>query len=333
MSIYKFIKTKAISIDKGYYYITPILEIMPPSIGLFIKIDNESVYLQTSYITEEQALAVQELMGELFGEIITVDLDDSAIVKAIDSGHKTGEIENKDLGPIKKENIEVQTPIEYDYGWINSSTGLYIRTEPNLKEAGCAGVLDCGQRFKVDKSFVNSEWIKIIDPIAGYIYREYTSFSNTPQTISQRLVDFTASWEGFSSGPYRDAGGNWTVGFGDCTYNVEPAPVTYQAAWNNLESTLNNLATQVYEITKGMDLNQAQFDSLVDFAYNLGANSLTYSENTDGLLSAILKCNNNQVVLNDFIAWDHCDGQQLLGLKRRRIAESQMFLSGQYNKN
>lgn len=319
MSNYKFIKSKELSVENGYYYITPLLEVMPSNIGLFIKSIGDKTYLQTSYINDVQAKAIELLMGDLFGEVVDVDLASTKI-----SNNQTGEVAPQ---PKPKEvNI-------YNYGWVNSPTGLYIRTEPNLKTGGRAGVLDAGQRFKVDNSFINTDWIKIVEPIAGYIYKEYTSYSYTPKTISQRLVDFTASWEGFSGTPYRDAGGNWTVGFGDCTYNVEPSPVTYQQAWNTLETTLNELAGQVYEITKDMDLNQAQFDALVDFAYNLGVNSLTYSENTNGLVRAILECSNNQIILNDFIAWDNCDGEQLLGLKRRRIAESQMFLTGQYNKN
>lgn len=250
--------------------------------------------------TNEQITAIKALIGDLF-ETITVEQPPAAIM--------------------------------YNYGSIVSPTGLYIRTSPNLENGGIAGLLDYGQRFKVDNNYNDPKWLKILEPTAGYIYKEYAAFNETPKTISQKLVDFTASWEGFSATPYRDAGGNWTVGFGDCTYNVEPASVSYQEAWNNLESTLDNLAPQVYEIVKDMNLNQPQFDSLVDFAYNLGVSSLTYSENSDGLLSAVLKCSNNQIIQADFVAWDNCNGQPLLGLKRRRIAESDMFLNGNYNQN
>lgn len=333
---YKFIKTKPIPKDNGFYYLTPLLISIPANVGIFIKcIDENNVYLQTAYITDVQAEALVKILGDNVAEVYTEDLDyvpPTTLHFESDKTNLDSVKATKEL--IKKtEDIPEEPPITYNYGYTNSPTGLYIRRQPSLTEGTNIGVLESGQRFEVDKSYINKDWIKITKPHAGYVYKQYTSFSNTPATISQRLVDFTASWEGFSPTPYKDAGGNWTVGFGDCTYGVEPAPVTYKQAWTNLENTLNTLATKVYDLTQDLDLNQSQFDSLVDFAYNLGINALTYSKNSGGLLAAIINCDSNQVILNDFIAWDHCDGRELLGLKRRRIAESNMFTDEQYNKN
>ena len=317
-----YVKSKKLVNDNGSYYITPLLEVMPPNVGIFVCLEEDQIYLQTSYVSQDQAMAIKLLLGDLFDCIVT--------------GYSTPPDIQPDITPgepkITKPDITPKKPLQYNYGRVTSPTGLNIRAAADLNAAK-VGVLEGGQRFKVDTSFVNDEWVKITMPCDGYIYKEFTSFSDTPVTVSNNLINFTASWEGFSSTPYKDAGGNWTVGFGDCTYGVEPAPVTYQQALTTLENTLNTLAGQVHNLTNDLNLNQSEFDSLVDFSYNLGLGSLKYSEETPGLLSAIIKCENNQTVLNDFVAWDHCDGRELLGLKRRRIAEAQMFVSGQYNNN
>lgn len=318
-----YVKSKKIINSNGSYYITPLLEVMPPNVGIFICLEDDEIYLQTSYVSQDQAMAIKLLLGDLFDCIVTGYSTPPDIQPDITP--EEPKITNPDITP-KSE------PLQYNYGRVTSPTGLNIRATADL-EGNKVGVLEHGQRFKVDTTFINEQWVKITMPCDGYIYKEFTSFSDTPNTVSQNLINFTASWEGFSSTPYKDAGGNWTVGFGDCTYGVEPAPVTYQQALTNLESTLNTLAGQVHNLTNDLNLNQAEFDSLVDFSYNLGLGSLKYSEETPGLLSAIIKCENNQTVLNDFVAWDHCDGRELLGLKRRRIAEAQMFVSGQYNNN
>ena len=216
--------------------------------------------------------------------------------------------------------------LNYAYGTVTSSCGLNIRAESN-ENCDIVGVLDFGQRFKIQGE--TKDWYHISQPVEGYVYKAYTQVSQTPSTVSQDLIKFTASWEGFSSTPYRDAGGNWTVGFGDCTYNEKPQSVTYQQALNMLTTTLNNLAQQISNSLGKYNLTQYQLDALVDFAYNLGFGALMGSD----LVANFETCDNNATIEPDFTAWSYCDGTELEGLYRRRVAESQMFLFNQYNNN
>lgn len=216
--------------------------------------------------------------------------------------------------------------LDYNFGTAIAPSGLNIREESN-ESCNVVGVLDQGQRFKIQGE--TGKWYHISEPVKGYVYKEYTQVSQTPSTVSEDLIKFTSSWEGFSATPYRDAGGNWTVGFGDCTYNEEPNSVTYQQALNMLTNTLNNLAARVHESFENDDLTQYQLDALVDFSYNLGFGALMGSD----LVQNFRACNNNSIIEPDFTAWSYCDGRELEGLERRRVAEYQMFLFNQYNNN
>lgn len=215
----------------------------------------------------------------------------------------------------------------FNYGWCTSPVGLNIRAKADLNSQ-VIGVLDDGQRFKIDSKIDN--WYKISAPISGYIDSEYTAVSTDTTQIDSALVDFTASWEGFRSRAYKDAGGNWTIGFGDCTFQDAPTyTVTYQQAWNTLKNTLNDFAKQIAELTLGLNLNQHEFNSCVDFAYNLGVEAFAGSD----LLCNMKQCLNNTTITADFTAWDHCDGNVLPGLLRRRQAEATLFLTGKYDNN
>lgn len=215
----------------------------------------------------------------------------------------------------------------FNYGWCTSPVGLNIRSNPNLT-SDIVGVLDDGQRFKIEEKVEN--WYKISAPVDGYIDAEFTAVSTDITEVDEALVDFTASWEGFRSRAYKDVGGHWTIGFGDCTFNSEPSyTVTYAEAWNTLKNTLNVFAKQVAELTVGLNLNQTQFNACVDFSYNLGIEAFATSD----LLANIKQCLDNNTIIGDFTAWDHCDGEVVQGLLKRREAEATLFLTGKYDNN
>ncbi len=140
------------------------------------------------------------------------------------------------------------------------------------------------------------------------------------------LVNFTASYEGFSSTPYWSGG--WTVGFGQNYGNTYPGDVTYQEALNTLQNSLSTYMQQVESLTQGCGLNQNQINALTDFAYNLGIGSLENSQ----LLQDIESGNTSySTIMSDFQSWSYVGGSFSSGLYARRTAEAQMFLYGQYN--
>ena len=220
-------------------------------------------------------------------------------------------------------------PIEDEINWgkVISPTGLNCRAEAS-SSSSVVEILQEGQRFRI--LYDCGEWYQIDMPFKGFIYKEYTQTNQTPKSVSDELLSFTKSWEGFSSTGYQDAGGNWTIGFGNCSFDVKPDyTVTQVQASATLRETLNNLASQILELYSKYNLCQSEFDSLVDFAYNLGLGALKGSD----LVANFETCDNTQTILGDFTAWSYCDGKKDEGLVRRRVAESQMWFKGEYNNN
>lgn len=70
-------------------------------------------------------------------------------------------------------------------------------------------------------------------------------------------------------------------------------------------------------------LSQKQFDALVDFAYNAGAQSLRTST-----LLRLLNAGDYAAAAEQFGRWVNGGGKRLPGLVRRREAEKQLFLAG-----
>ncbi|WP_408069141.1 glycoside hydrolase family protein, partial [Sarcina ventriculi] len=57
---------------------------------------------------------------------------------------------------------------------------------------------------------------------------------------------------------------------------------------NNFRKQLNEVALQITPLTQGLNLNQNEFDSLVDFAYNLGVDALKNSDLLANIKLAII---------------------------------------------
>jgi GH24 family phage-related lysozyme (muramidase) len=226
-----------------------------------------------------------------------------------------------------KTPVKVET-CKYNYGVCNAgSLGLNIRAKATT-DSDIVGGLQTGQRFKIVAKV--DDWYQISAPLSGYIDAKFTTVSEDTTSVSNALVNFTASYEGFSPTPYKDAGGNWTIGYGFCYYQDKPNfTMTETEAKAVLKTKLNEYAMKVAKLTTGLNLTQTEFDALVDFAYNLGVDALAGSD----LLANIKTCCNNTIITDDFMAWDHCDGAVLPGLQVRRQNEAVLFLTGQYINN
>jgi lysozyme len=142
--------------------------------------------------------------------------------------------------------------------------------------------------------------------------------------FSSTGLDLLKNLEGFRSRPYADAGGKMTVGYGhliipgdgvalgDIIGPVKGAEL--------LQSDVQKAVSKVNQLVPN-NVSQNQFDALVIFAYNIGVSAF------EG--STLLKLLNNGDAVgaaNQFLRWDMADGQHLIGLRNRRIAERTLFL-------
>jgi GH24 family phage-related lysozyme (muramidase) len=141
--------------------------------------------------------------------------------------------------------------------------------------------------------------------------------------ISSSGVQLIADFEGYSSRPYRDSVGVWTIGFGH-TEGVGPGSraLTRSQAESLLRRDLDKKYAP-YVAKLKLPLNQNQFDALVSFVYNLGPGYI-YRGHTMG---DALARHDWKAAANAFLIYDFAGGRRLLGLTRRRRAERELFLS------
>ena len=72
-----------------------------------------------------------------------------------------------------------------------------------------------------------------------------------------------------------------------------------------------------------LNLNQGQFDALVDFVFNLGITRLKSST----LLKYVKSCPESDLVGKEFERWVYANGRILDGLKKRREWEKERYYS------
>ena len=133
-------------------------------------------------------------------------------------------------------------------------------------------------------------------------------------------MDFIKSFEGLKLEAYKCPAGVWTIGYGT-TKGVKPGMKITKAQADDLfvediapiERTLNCL---------DINFRQEQFDALCSWIYNLGVGNFSYST----LLKRIKNNESDEAIAAEFIKWVNAGGKPLLGLKKRRVAEANMFV-------
>lgn len=144
--------------------------------------------------------------------------------------------------------------------------------------------------------------------------------------MSKNGLTLLKSFEGCELTAYQDPVGIWTVGYG-WTQPVNGKPVG-KGMIITQETADRLLQTGVIQYEKGVTrllsvtVNQAQFDALVDFAYNLGVKALEGST-----LLKKLNAGDYAGAADEFPKWDKAGGKVLNGLVKRRAAERAFFLS------
>lgn len=138
---------------------------------------------------------------------------------------------------------------------------------------------------------------------------------------SKNGMELTERFEGCALHAYYDyLGGVWTIGYGH-TRGVVPGMVctTVQALIWLAEDT--QAAEAVVNNVIEIQLDQDEFDALVDFEFNLGCLR-------DSMLADLINAKKFIAAAALFEEYDHAGGKVVQGLLNRRIAEAQEFLKG-----
>lgn len=149
--------------------------------------------------------------------------------------------------------------------------------------------------------------------------------------ISDNGISFIADYEDFYATPYRGLDyQNETIGYGHVILPGENFEnLTVEEAKALLQKDLQSFVHVVNIMTIGLDLKKCQFDALVSFSYNCGANALKDST----LLKDIKAGASYETIKEDFLMWCNCNGERALGLYRRRYDEFEMYANGDYTRS
>ncbi len=206
-------------------------------------------------------------------------------------------------------------------GWLQDKDKWYYlveATDANKGEYKGQMVCNCSRIISGKTYYFNSD---------GAMEENYS-------LVSDKLIDFVKSWEGFSATPYRDEVKVWTLGYGMTGDEIEGIKeVSEEKATSMLKDWINNKYAPVIKTdleSRGITLKQYEFDALVSFAYNCGTGGLLGSTLYKNVVAGI---RDSDTITSNFQAWSKAGGQRLEGLYRRRTKEAAMFLNGDYTGN
>lgn len=142
----------------------------------------------------------------------------------------------------------------------------------------------------------------------------------TLMKISTKGIELIKKFEGCKLFAYRDSVGIATIGYGH-TKNVKMGmSITQQQA----EAFLKEDVAPIEKVLNSLNINftQGQFDSLISFCYNLGLGNFKSST----MYKYIVERKSDLEITQQMVKWHNAGGKPLLGLKKRRCAEGNLFL-------
>lgn len=146
--------------------------------------------------------------------------------------------------------------------------------------------------------------------------------------ISKTGLELVKHFEGCQLKAYYCPAGKLTIGYGHTGASVKPGmTITQEQADVILASDMERFEKAVSDRVK-VPLEQGQFDALVSFAFNVGANALQNST-----LLKLLNAGKIIEAVQQFGRWNKItkNGQKVAskGLTRRRLAEAYLFATGE----
>jgi lysozyme len=150
-------------------------------------------------------------------------------------------------------------------------------------------------------------------------------------TTSDTGIAYIKQFEGYSDYVYQCSAGKWTIGYGHTGSDTTQLgwfdgtnyrnPITLEQAEEMLRQDLRKFEAAVNEALYGIWLNQNQFDALVSFTYNVGADAFKNST----LLKMIRSDPMQWSIKAEFAKWVNAGGKRNEGLVKRRQKETELY--------
>ena len=144
-------------------------------------------------------------------------------------------------------------------------------------------------------------------------------------SLSQDGIDLIHAFEGCVLHIYKDSAGIDTIGWGHRVWPEEIAEFRNGITQEQADALFLKDATKKENSVRDLiffPLNQGQFDALVSFTFNLGRRNLEQST-----LRRMVNEGRMQEASREFERWIYINKIPSNGLRRRRQAESLMFLN------
>lgn len=139
---------------------------------------------------------------------------------------------------------------------------------------------------------------------------------------SSQGISLIKYFEGLKLSAYQCPAGVWTIGFGHTGNVFAGEKITESQAESLLINDIEPTEDKIESFVK-VKLNQAQFDALVSFTFNVGVGAFKKST-----LLKLLNAGQYTEAAQQFSRWVKAGGQTLPGLVKRRTAESTLFSTG-----
>lgn len=139
----------------------------------------------------------------------------------------------------------------------------------------------------------------------------------TTSRLGLRLIK---DFEGLRLGAYLCPAGVSTIGYGHTKGVKMGQVITNEQADDYLIEDIAPLERHLNKL--GINFRQEQFDALVSWIFNLGVGNFKKSN----LLKRIQADASDEAIAAEFIKWIYAGKTPLAGLKKRRVAEANMFV-------
>ena len=138
-------------------------------------------------------------------------------------------------------------------------------------------------------------------------------------------INFIKRHEGLRLESYKCPAGKWTIGYGHTLGVTADLTITNDEAGDLLKLDIERCERAINRYD--LKLKQCEFDALISFIFNVGIGAFM----TSTLLMHLLMNYSNDLIVKQLGRWIYVNGQVNEVLKKRRKAEIQVYLYGNYN--
>ena len=140
-------------------------------------------------------------------------------------------------------------------------------------------------------------------------------------TTSEKGKNLIKIYEGCKLEAYKCPAGVPTIGYGHTKGVKMGMKITQAEAETYLKADIKPLESFLNKL--GINFTQNQFDALISWLFNVGTGNF----NSSTLKKKIVGKSSDMEVAKQIIKWVNSNGKPLLGLKKRRVDEANMFLN------